>query len=71
MRRGSFFSFFFGPFCRGLQLPQLLPAFKLLATKTQTAVSAGSSSSSSSSRASPALVPAVSMADSPPDPSPT
>ena len=71
MRRGSSFSFFFQPFCRGFQLPRLLPAFRLLATKAQTAVLAGSSSSSSSSRASPASVPAGSMADSPPDTSPT
>ena len=41
MRRGSFFSFFFQPFCRGFKLPRLLPAFRLLATKAQTAVSAG------------------------------
>ena len=41
MRRGSFFSFFFQPFCRGFQLPRLLPVFRLLATKAQTAISAG------------------------------
>ena len=41
MRRGSFFSFFLGPFCRGFQLHRLLPTFRLLATKAQTAVLAG------------------------------
>ena len=38
MRRGSFFSFFFQPCCRGFQLPRLLPPFRLLATKAQTAI---------------------------------
>ena len=38
MRRGFFFSFFFQPFCRGFQHPRLIPAFRLLATKAQTAV---------------------------------
>ena len=28
MRRGSFFFFFFQPFCRGFQLPRLLPVFR-------------------------------------------
>ena len=71
MRRGSFFSFFFQPGCRGFQLPRLLPVFRLLATKAQTAISAGSSSSSSSTRASSPSAPAGSMAASPPGPSPT
>ena len=71
MRRGSFFSFFFQPFCRGLQLHRLLPAFKLWATKAQKAISAGSSLLSPSSRASPPSAPAGSMAASPPGPSPT
>ena len=71
MRRGSFFSFFFQPCCRGFQLPRLLPAFRLLATKAQTAISTGSSSSSSSTRVSLPSALVGFMAASPPDPSPT
>ena len=71
MRRGSSFSFFFQPCCRGFQLPRLLPAFGLLATKAQTAISAGSSLSSSTSRATSPSAAAGSMAASLPDPSPT
>ena len=66
MRQGSFFSFFFQPSCRGFKLPRLLPVFRLLAMRAQTATSAGSSSSSSSSRASSPSAPAGSMAASPP-----
>ena len=71
MRRGSLFSFFFQPGCRGFQLPCLLPAFRLLATKAQAAISAGSSSSSSSTGDSSPSAPAGFMAASPPDLSPT
>ena len=71
MRRGSLFSFFFQPGCRGFQLPRLFPALRLLATTAQTATSAGSSSSSSSMRVSSLSAPAGSMAASSPGPSPT
>ena len=71
MRRGSLFSFFLQPCCRGFQFSGLLPALRLLATKAQTATSAGSSSSSSSTRVSSPSAPAGSMAASPPGPSPT
>ena len=71
MRRGSLFSCFLQPCCRGFQFPGLLPVFRFLATKAQTATSAGSSSSSSSTRVSSPPAPAGSMADSPPGPSPT
>ena len=40
MRRGSLFSCFLQPCCRGFQFPGLLPVFRFLATKAQTATSA-------------------------------